>query len=282
VAAWNAVAYVGSGLSLIAFVVAALLHGYRSRLLARQSIINSAPQDKRVDAILATADTFKIDISGLSARQQTAVIIAEISRRSERDKWNAQIFVAFGILLSAVAIVSILISNHANLSDNQLPEKILPTKVPPGRLLSARPFRGRLDYCVDVKCDFDLILRGYDEQGNLRVNSEKHFSGIAQGSFFDTDLDSDDTLYFEANTNGEPVNLGNSVDFRLFCRFKGTLISSERINLAWTEFNEAAKGYAAWLVCNDSQFKASLGIGVNIANSRKNEPNVKDDPGRPK
>ena len=181
-----------------------------------------------------------------------------------------------------MAIISILISNRVLSGDGQLPGKIMPSKIPPDRLLSARPFRGRLDYCVDDKCEFDFILRGYDEQGNLRINSEKHFSGITQGSFFDTDLDSDDTLYFEANTDGRPVDLGNSVDLRLFCRFRGTIISSERISLTWTEFSEAEKAYTSWLACSDSQFKASLGISVNVANDRRNEPSVKDDPGSPK
>jgi WD40 repeat protein len=51
---WQALQYVGTGLSLVAFVVAAILLAYRARLTNRAEIINSAPEKERLEAIAAT------------------------------------------------------------------------------------------------------------------------------------------------------------------------------------------------------------------------------------
>jgi hypothetical protein len=62
---WNAIQYVGSGLSLIAFVAAAVVFGYRARLKQRAEIIKSAPEKERLEAIAAIAEFFRVDLSGL-------------------------------------------------------------------------------------------------------------------------------------------------------------------------------------------------------------------------
>jgi hypothetical protein len=51
---WGALQYVGTGLSLVAFVVAAILFAYRARLKNRAEIIKSAPDKERLEAIAAS------------------------------------------------------------------------------------------------------------------------------------------------------------------------------------------------------------------------------------
>jgi hypothetical protein len=54
--AWGALQYVSSGLSLVAFGIAAILLAYRARLAHRAEIIKSAPETDRLDAIAITAE----------------------------------------------------------------------------------------------------------------------------------------------------------------------------------------------------------------------------------
>ena len=49
--AWGALQYVGTGLSLVAFVVAAILLAYRARLAHRAEIIKSAPDDRHSQSL---------------------------------------------------------------------------------------------------------------------------------------------------------------------------------------------------------------------------------------
>ena len=73
--AWYAIPYVGTGLSLVAFAIAAVLYAYRARLKQRADIITSAPQKERLDAIASTAEFFRVDISGLPAKQQQEIVL---------------------------------------------------------------------------------------------------------------------------------------------------------------------------------------------------------------
>jgi len=66
--AWYAIPYVGTGLSLVAFAIAAALYVYRARLKQRADIIKSAPQKERLDAIASTAEFFRVDISELPTK----------------------------------------------------------------------------------------------------------------------------------------------------------------------------------------------------------------------
>jgi hypothetical protein len=67
---WGALQYVGTGLSLVAFVVAAIFLAYRARLTQRAEIIRSAPEQQRLEAIATTAEFFRVDVSGLTRAQQ--------------------------------------------------------------------------------------------------------------------------------------------------------------------------------------------------------------------
>jgi hypothetical protein len=57
--AWGALQYVGTGLSLVAFAVAAIPFAYRARLAHRAEIIRSAPEKERLEAIAITAEFFR-------------------------------------------------------------------------------------------------------------------------------------------------------------------------------------------------------------------------------
>src|SRR5215831_59996 len=80
--AWGALQYVGTGLSLIAFAVAAILFAYRARLAHRAEIIRSAPEKERLEAIAITAEFFRVDVSGLTRAQKQEIVLTQIHARA--------------------------------------------------------------------------------------------------------------------------------------------------------------------------------------------------------
>lgn len=105
---WQAIQYVGSGLSLVAFIIAAIIYAYLGRLRERAKIISSAPERERLDAIAATAEWFRVDLSGLSSKQKQAIILAQISARSRRDALIGRYAFGIAVILGLIAVVSII------------------------------------------------------------------------------------------------------------------------------------------------------------------------------
>lgn len=121
----GAIPYVTSGLSLIAFVVAALFYSYRARLRQRTSIILSAPKDQRIAAIEATADFLKIDTSGLSGKSKETIILRQLEIRSRRDQMMFVVALVVAILLGLMAVITI-----SNQGGNQAAASANQTQVP--------------------------------------------------------------------------------------------------------------------------------------------------------
>src|SRR5215468_11807153 len=109
--AWGALQYVGTGLSLVAFAVAAILFAYRARLAHRAEIIKSAPEKERLEAIAITAEFFRVDVSSLTRAQQQEIALTQIQARSRRDLLLAGLSLGVAILLAAIAIVTVWPSN---------------------------------------------------------------------------------------------------------------------------------------------------------------------------
>src|SRR5712671_4217944 len=108
--AWVALQYVGTGLSLVAFVVAAILFAYRARLKNRAEIIKSSPEKERLEAIAATAEFFRVDVSALSRAQQQDIVLTQIHARARRDLLLAVVTLIVAVLLAIVATAAILAS----------------------------------------------------------------------------------------------------------------------------------------------------------------------------
>src|SRR5258708_29809464 len=129
---WEALEYVGTGLSLVAFAVAAFLLAYRARLTNRADIIKSAPEKERLDAIATTAEFFRVDVSGLTRAQQQDIALTQIHARARRDLLLAGLRLTVAIFLAAIALAAIWASKPAG----------PPGVVNPSRPVTA-PRRGR-------------------------------------------------------------------------------------------------------------------------------------------
>jgi hypothetical protein len=105
---WASLKYVGTGLSLLAFLAAAFLFAYRAHLKSRAEIIRSAPEKERLEAIATTAEFFRVDVSGLSRAQQQDVVLTQINARARRDLLIAVVTLIVALLVAAIVIVEII------------------------------------------------------------------------------------------------------------------------------------------------------------------------------
>jgi hypothetical protein len=104
---WDAVPQIGTGLSLVAFVVAAALFAYRARLKHREAVIGKmSPRDK-LAAIDATAEFLRVDVSGLSAKDKHDIVVRQLAIRARRELMLAGIALAIAILLGVVAVIAL-------------------------------------------------------------------------------------------------------------------------------------------------------------------------------
>ena len=150
--------------------------------------------------------------------------------------------------------------------------------VPPGRLVSAAPFRVRLEYCASPTCDVDVNLRGFDERGALRLNLSKSFKNLHQGEVVDTQFDSNAKLYFEYN---QQLVHNKPLTFQIYCRSGGKPVTGQATEIDWGPANEIVGGYATWISCDGATFQVSTGIAVAPAASRLNEGPVLPNAGTP-
>src|SRR5258706_4584534 len=127
--AWGAIQFVGTGLSLVAFGVAAILYAYRARLAHRAEIIRSAPEKERLDAIALTVEFFRVDVSRLTRAQQQEIALTQIHARARRDLLLAGLSLAVAILLAAIAIVTVWSSN-VGLDEKKVGERITEAQKP--------------------------------------------------------------------------------------------------------------------------------------------------------
>ncbi len=133
---FSAIQWVSSGLSLVAFIVAAALLAYRSRLKHRAEIISSARAEDRIEAISATAEIFRVDISGLHPAQQENIVMAQLKIRARRELMIAVFGLIIAIFFFSVVVITIILTNMPiNALDHQKPTKTLqagPVMLQPG------------------------------------------------------------------------------------------------------------------------------------------------------
>lgn len=111
---WDVAPQIGTGLSLVAFVVAVGLYAYRARLNQRASVIAKMPARDRLAAIDATAEFLRVDVSGLSEKDKHDIVVRQLAIRSRRELMLAGIAIAIAVLLGAVAIIAILVEKGSS------------------------------------------------------------------------------------------------------------------------------------------------------------------------
>src|SRR5947207_1582229 len=123
---WESIKYVSSGLTLAAFIVAAVFLILRGLTRQKARLIREAPQEDRAALVKDALEFFRVDTSGLSQVKQFEVAIAQIQARGRRFTqviWTIVIFGVLGAVVAVFALSKIQGPRAALLPDGELPTK---------------------------------------------------------------------------------------------------------------------------------------------------------------
>ncbi|UTV38083.1 hypothetical protein MYG64_07260 [Ensifer adhaerens] len=109
---WDAIAYVGGGLSLVAFIVAALQQAYSLKLRSTRKNLTTVPERDRVKAMEIAEQYVHIDPNVLSQAKRYEIIKEQI-RLKEQRQWQVTIIaLVVAILLAGVSFAAIFQSDQ--------------------------------------------------------------------------------------------------------------------------------------------------------------------------
>ncbi len=268
---WQAIPYVTSVLTLIAFIVAALLLAYRSRLQHRANIIRSAPQEKRIEAIAITAEFFRVDVSDLPPKQKEEIVLAQIRMRARRDLVLASLAVAIAFLLAAVAIVEI--RDHRRNGVTKDP-RVYPLAQASFPTLTANEVRGDHHFLQYPDGPLHWVLR-LDVDARFKehqYNIKRYLSGLSDLSY-SFRSHAGFVPYVDASTPGDNLRNHASNDRLGDLHWRRYLIFSSKPDLSQVVLNFGPVGAEVSLQAVDWQkSSAVLGVGGDI------EPTYSDHP----
>lgn len=106
---WEAIKYVSSGVTLLAFIAAIILAIYRRNLLSRERLIKLAPASQRARLVKSTLqEFFDVDTRTISEDHAYQLALEQIHARSRRYLINAVVVLPILLGSAAVAIASFI------------------------------------------------------------------------------------------------------------------------------------------------------------------------------
>ncbi|QKD03519.1 hypothetical protein [Mesorhizobium loti] len=105
---FEAAQHISTWVSLLAFLVAAGVYAYRSRLNAAIEMVKQASAQERGDVVLAIAERFSVETAGLTQKQRTDIVIKQLEIRARRDMMILAAFVIVAVLAALITIVALL------------------------------------------------------------------------------------------------------------------------------------------------------------------------------
>jgi hypothetical protein len=109
---WQSIGYVTSGLTLVAFIVAAAIWAYRRTLLQKERLIRQAPESDRGRLVENALEFFDVDTSGLTKNEKYQLAVQQIKERAIRYKINAFVIVTIAFLATGVSIFALWRSSN--------------------------------------------------------------------------------------------------------------------------------------------------------------------------
>jgi len=79
---WEAIKYVGSGLTLAAFLAAVAAWVFKNKINEKERLIRSAPAEDRSKLVMTTLEFFSVDARGLTQDQQYGLALRQIRARA--------------------------------------------------------------------------------------------------------------------------------------------------------------------------------------------------------
>jgi hypothetical protein len=134
--AWGAIQYVTSGLTLVAFVAAAVSWLLKSRQDSVAALIKRAAKSDLPGILDTYLRGAKIDTAGLSPDGKERIALASIGELSARYRQNTRIISTIAILVAAIASLSIVLAAWTKTSaktDSAVPGRSTTASVAPFR-----------------------------------------------------------------------------------------------------------------------------------------------------
>lgn len=104
---WKAIAYVSSGVTLVAFIIAVAASIYRNQILKTERVIRLAPEDARAGLVERALEFFSVDTGGLTRNQKYDLAIKQIHARATRFRTTATVVVMITFLAASVTTFAI-------------------------------------------------------------------------------------------------------------------------------------------------------------------------------
>lgn len=115
----STIPYIGSGLTLAAFVFGVSAWVYKSKIEEREKLIRAAKQDDRAKLVQDALEFFHIETKYLTKEQKYNLAIEQIKNKAQRFKIGL-IFASFVCLLGfIITLFSIISSNKSNENNNR-------------------------------------------------------------------------------------------------------------------------------------------------------------------
>jgi hypothetical protein len=104
---WDAIKYVGSGLTLAAFIIAVIAWILKTKSEERAKLIDLAKEDERADLVRNALEFFAVDTAGLTKTQQYQLALEQIRGRAQRFKILALVVCFVAVLGAMLAIYAL-------------------------------------------------------------------------------------------------------------------------------------------------------------------------------
>ena len=134
---WNAIAYVSSGVTVVAFVVAVSAWVFRASLVQRERLIKAAPEVDRGALVETALEVFRVDTSGLTRDQKYRLAMEQIAARERRFKTVAGVVSLVAVLLAVVSAYAI--AQTSPMSPAQPPGSLAPPAPTSKRTVAIEP-----------------------------------------------------------------------------------------------------------------------------------------------
>jgi hypothetical protein len=104
---WKAITYIGSGLSLAAFIAAVAASILRQKILERERLIRLAPETERAELVEKTLEFFSVDTATLTRSQKYDLAIHQIRAKALRFRTSAVVIIVLAFLAAGVTLFAL-------------------------------------------------------------------------------------------------------------------------------------------------------------------------------
>jgi hypothetical protein len=118
---WEAIKYVGSSFTLIAFISAVASITYRYYILRTERLIKTAPEAERASLVQDALEFFRVDTANLSQSQQYDIALEQIRSKGRRFQLSALVIIILAIVAASITGFAIFENSRGVAIDQSLP-----------------------------------------------------------------------------------------------------------------------------------------------------------------